>query len=114
MKLANFSVIDNRPPYSTDQDDEFKTWAMAGLPLPRNERIRMSPMIYAYIDINTSRYPFRAKWKGANAGNDEVLTHQQTAQQVHRAYCKECREKHQKEKTCATNDNTGGCPSRLD
>ena len=94
MKIPNFTIIDNRPPYCTDQDDEFKTLLMAGFPLPRNERIGMPPMIWAYLHINTTRYPFKVRWKGANAGNDEVLAMRQTAEQ----YISRIEKKHLKEK----------------
>ena len=97
VEIEGKTFIDNRPGYPTDKDDEFKTLMMQGFPLPENERIGMPPMIASYWNIDTSRYPHRITWTGANSHNDEVLENFRLGAEIHRAYCAECRAKYEKE-----------------
>ena len=102
VKIKGKKFIDNRPGFVTDQDDEFKTLMMQGFPLPENERIGMPPMIASYWSVDTSSYPHKTYWTGANSHNDEVLENFRLGAEVHRAYCAECRTKYEKEQNVQT------------
>lgn len=97
ININGQEFIDNRPPYCTDEDDEFKTLKALGFPLPRNERIGEPPMFQSYYRYDTTSYPFKRWFTGANAGNDEVLTLRATGKEIADAYNPDRRKRRKKE-----------------